>query len=88
MCLIPGFGVCTAIFDIPCRWCKLNFGFLRDHVKSELNCLKSVRIRSYSGPHFPAFGLLCIQSECEKNADQNNSGYGHFLRSTREIELD
>ena len=37
-------------------------------------CVKSVRIRSYSGPHFPAFGLnteryslsLRIQSECEK----------------------
>ena len=37
-------------------------------------CVKSVRIWSYSGPHFPAFGLntewyslsLCIQSECWK----------------------
>ena len=35
---------------------------------------KSVSIRCYSGPHFPAFGLsterygvsLCIQSECRK----------------------
>ena len=32
------------------------------------HCVKSVRIRSYSGSHFPAFGL-------------NNSEYGHFLRS-------
>ena len=36
-----------------------------------MHCLKNVRIRSYSGPHFPAFGLnmgksLCIQSECWK----------------------
>ena len=39
-----------------------------------LHCMKSVRIQSYSGPHFPAFGLnterygvfLCIQSECGK----------------------
>ena len=38
------------------------------------HCMKSVRIRSYSGPHFPAFGLnaerygvsLCIQFECGK----------------------
>ena len=38
------------------------------------HCLKSVRIRSYSGTHFPAFGLnserysvsLHIQSECGK----------------------
>ena len=38
----------------------------------KVHCMKSVRIRSYSGPYFPAFGL---------NADQNNSEYGHFLRS-------
>ena len=39
-----------------------------------MHCVKSVRIRSYSGPHFPAFGLnterysvsLRIQSECRK----------------------
>ena len=38
------------------------------------HCVKSVRTRSYSGPHFPAFGLntkryevsLCIQSKCGK----------------------
>ena len=32
------------------------------------HCVKSVRIRSYSGPYFPAFGLntLLIQSECGK----------------------
>ena len=34
--------------------------------------IKSVRIRSYSGPYFPAFGL---------KADQNNSEDGHFSRS-------
>ena len=33
---------------------------------------KKCRIRSYSGPYFPAFGL---------NTDQNNSEYGHFLGS-------
>ena len=39
-----------------------------------LHCVKSVRIRSYSGPHFPVFGKnterysvsLCIQFECRK----------------------
>ena len=51
--------------------------------------VKSVRIRSYSGPHFPAFGLnterygvsLCIDSECGKirtridpNTDTFNAG--------------
>ena len=38
------------------------------------HCVKSVRIRCYSGTHFPAFGLntgrysvfLCIQPECGK----------------------
>ena len=33
------------------------------------HCMKSVRIRSYSGPYFSAFGL---------NTDKNNSEYGHF----------
>ena len=41
---------------------------------ADAHCLKSVRIRSYSGPHFPAFGLnterygvsLRIQSELGK----------------------
>ena len=59
------------------------------HAIVNIHCLKSVRIRSYSGPHFPAFGLnterygvsLRIQSECWKIADQNNFEYGHFLRS-------
>ena len=37
-----------------------------------VHCVKSVRIWSYSGPYFPAFGL---------NTDQNNSEYGHFSRS-------
>ena len=40
----------------------------------DMHCVKSVRIRSYSGPHFPAFRLkteryflsLRIQSECGK----------------------
>ena len=41
-------------------------------MKAKKHCVKSVRIRSYSGPHFPAFGM---------NTDQNNSKYEHFLRS-------
>ena len=43
-------------------------------VNTSYHCMKSVRIRSYSGPYFPAFGLntekysvyLPIQSECGK----------------------
>ena len=40
--------------------------------------MKSIRIWSYSGPHFPAFGLntgrysvsLCVQSECTKTGSR------------------
>ena len=39
---------------------------------SPKHCVKSVRIRSCSGPHFSAFGL---------NMGQINSEYGHFLRN-------
>ena len=56
-----------------------------------IHCVKSVRILSYSGPHFPAFGLnterysvLRISPysvRMRENAPQNNSKYGHFLRS-------
>ena len=55
------------------------------------HCVKSVHIRSYSGPYFPAFGLnmdrysvLRISPysvRMRENTDQNNSEYGHFLRS-------
>ena len=51
--------------------------------------VKSVRIWSYSGPHFPAFGqnseryknLSVISPNAGKYKDQNNSEYGHFSRS-------
>ena len=36
------------------------------------HCVKSIRIWSYSSPYFPALTL---------NTDQNNSEYGHILRS-------
>ena len=43
-------------------------------MENKLHCVKSVRARSYSGPHFPTFGLnteryveyLSIQSKCGK----------------------
>ena len=46
----------------------------RKIIFSDFHCVKSFRIRSFSGSHFPAFGLigetyfvsLCIQSECVK----------------------
>ena len=56
---------------------------------SKKHCVKSVGIRSYSGPYFPAFGLNTerIRSTSPylvrmwENTVQNNSGYGHFWRS-------
>ena len=42
-------------------------------IYSSLHCVKNIRIRSYSSPHFPAFGL--------NTEEQNNSEYEHFLRS-------
>ena len=49
--------------------------------------MKSVRIRSYSGPHLPAFELnteRCISPysvRMRENVGQNNFECGHFLRS-------
>ena len=51
--------------------------------------MKSVRIRSYFGLYFPAFGLnygeiLRISPYSVRmrgNADQNDYEYGHILRS-------
>ena len=41
------------------------------------HCVRSVRIRSYSGPYFPAFGLNTerygVNRKMQENADQNNS---------------
>ena len=49
------------------------------------HCVKGVCIWSYSGPHFPKFGLntLPYSVRMHKNADQYNSRNGHFLRSVR-----
>ena len=41
-------------------------------LRKSMQCVKSVRIRSFSGPYFPAFG---------QNTDQKNSEYGYFSRS-------
>ena len=65
------------------------------------HCLKSVRIRSYSGPHFSHILLHLDRiwrdtpylsvfnpngGKCGKNPDQNNSEYRHFLRSVNLIK--
>ena len=51
------------------------------------HCVKSVRIRSFSGLYFPAFGVntkKCIYPylvRMRKNTNQKNSEYGQFSRS-------
>ena len=54
------------------------------------HCMKSVRIRSYFGPHFPVFGLnrgiSPYSVRMKENADQNNSEYGHFLGSVNHTQ--
>ena len=40
------------------------------------HCVKSVRIRSFTGPYFPTFGL---------NTEQKNSEYGHFPHSELKV---
>ena len=50
----------NAIFDTGVSTSFSNKGFeqkARDQTKKHLHCVKNVRIRSYSGPYFPAFGL-------------------------------
>ena len=50
------------------------------------HCVKSVRIRSHSGPHFPAFGLntercaasLRIQAACGKMRTRTTPNTGTF----------
>ena len=42
------------------------------YIDERHHCVKSVRIRSFSGPYIPAFEL---------NTDQKNSEYEHFSRS-------
>ena len=43
-------------------------------ISVDKHCVKNVHIRSFSGPHFPAFRL---------NTDLKNSKYGHFSRSEK-----
>ena len=52
----------------------------------QCHCVKSVRIRNFSGLYFPKFGL-CIQSippylfRMRENTDQKNSEYRYFSHS-------
>ena len=56
------------------------------HFGCKVDCLKRIRIWSYSGPYFPAFGLnterygvsLRIQSECGKIRTRITPNTGSF----------
>ena len=58
------FLLCLEIINWSCFWDTVLFC----RATHNFHCVKRVRIRSYSGPFFYAFGL-------------NNSEYGHFSRS-------
>ena len=91
-CLFIRFPICFIFFHIffsrkEDSFVCNRFRFLGRSKARKQHCIKSVRIRSYSGPHFPAFGLnteFCISPysvQMRENADQNNSEYRHFSRS-------
>ena len=49
-----------------------------------MRCAKNVRIRIFSGPYIPAFGLnteYVYSVRMRENTDLKNSEYGHFSRS-------
>ena len=57
----------------------------------QIHCVQSVRIRSYSGPYFPAFGQNTerypYSVRMRENTNQNNSEYGHILRNDKFLTL-
>ena len=61
--------------NIGTRRCLIYFNPLRT-----CHCVKSDRIWSFSGLHFPVFGLYPYSFQMQENTDQKNYEYGH-LRS-------
>ena len=70
---ILGLLYAIRLLDMTCQW-KYGRGFKFAAISHKLKCMKSVSIRSFSGPYFPIFKLntetysvsLPIQSECGK----------------------
>ena len=46
-----------------------------------MRCVKSVRIRSFTAPYFPAFRLNTERYVCGKMWTKKNSEYEHFFHS-------
>ena len=60
-----------------------------------IHCVKSVQLRSFSGPYFPVFGLNTETSKSpysvriQENTDQKNSVFRHFSRNGHlQMQLD
>ena len=76
-------------------------GFHNNFLSKHLNLNLSLTLRnrcpymelfwSAFFPHFPAFPYLSVFSpnagKCGENVNQNNSEYGHFLRSATQLIL-
>ena len=70
--------------------CSRVLDFFKFFFEQVTHCVKSLRIRSCSGPHFPALRLNTEREilrispysvRMRENVDQDNSEYGHFSRS-------
>ena len=88
--------ICRYIIKIYYKNCHKLFLFLRTCIcmdSKRQHCVKSVQIRSFSGPYFPVFGLntqiysinFRIESEYEKIRTRKSSIFGHFSCSARNI---
>ena len=73
----------------------LSFRYNIKIVRGNMNCVKNVRIRSFSGPYFPSFGLnteryrvsLRIQSKCGKMQTRKTPNRGTFCAVMANIVL-
>ena len=63
--------------------CAVTRSYKSSELLSSWHCVKSVRIPSFSGPYFLAFGLSISPYSVWmwENTDQKNCEYGHILRS-------
>ena len=84
------FGISRELFNLKNIFEKRLVRYKKYCFANVHHCVKSVSIRSFSCPYFPAFGLnteryrvsLHIQAEYGENRDQKNSENGYFSRST------
>ena len=79
-------------FDWTKQVSRFRFNFMLSNfmiiVSSSFHCLKNVHYQSFSGPHFPVFGLntetyslnLRIQSECRKMRNRKSPNTNTFYK--------